>query len=169
MQQEVSQNDKVLYLSTEQQLNLEQPIHEILHQVYTNVLERNHLEFETLKVKIVDFQVLDENDITLKQKHRLCRFLEEGLTNAGKYAKGITRLDVICKQEEGNNIIRIIDNGCEINRVEVSRISHRGLGTKQAENLARQLNGKFQRFPNSPKGTVYELTWSAKKSRFWLF
>ncbi|BDA76467.1 similar to adenylate cyclase (plasmid) [Calothrix sp. PCC 7716] len=166
LKKEISSNDDSFYLRIEQKLNLKQPIHEILHQVYTDVMERINPEFTTLKIKLVDFLQLDEQNLTVEQKRALCRFLEEGLTNAGKYAKGITILEVICKQEQGANLIRVSDNGCGIE--DYNRESQ-GLGTKQAINLAKQLRGKFERSANSPKGTVYQLTWTAKKSGIWRF
>ncbi|KYC37710.1 histidine kinase [Scytonema hofmannii PCC 7110] len=164
LQRETSTNGEIFYLRGEQQLNLQQPIHEVLHQVYFDVLERNHPEFKTLKIKIVNFQRLDERNLSIEQKRGLCRFLEEGLTNAGKYARGMTRLDIICKQEQGFNVIRVSDNGCGI---QESNREHQGFGTKQAQNLAKQLRGKFQRFANSPKGAVYQLIWTARKFNFW--
>ncbi|MDJ0616773.1 MAG: CHASE2 domain-containing protein [Calothrix sp. MO_192.B10] len=164
LQREISTNGEIFYLRREQQLNLQQPIHEVLHQVYFDVLERSHIEFQTLKIKVVDFQQLDERNLSVEHKRGLCRFLEEGLTNAGKYAQGITRLDVICKQEQGVNVIRVSDNGCGIQELNQE---HQGFGTKQAYNLAKQLRGKFQRFANSPKGTVYQIIWDARKLKFW--
>jgi CHASE2 domain-containing sensor protein/two-component sensor histidine kinase len=166
LQREVSIDGNFFHLRTEQQLNLQQPIHEILHEVYVDVMERSYPQFTTIKVKIVDFEKLDEHNLSAEQKRGLCRFLEEGLTNAGKYAQGMTRLDIICKQENGLNVIRVSDNGCGI---QESSWEHQGFGTKQAFNLAKQLRGKFQCFANSPKGTVYQLTWIARKFNFWIF
>lgn len=159
LKQEISSNEDSFYLRSEQQLNLQQPIHEILHQVYVDVMERNHPEFQSLRVKIVDFQQLDERNLSLEQKRGICRFLEEGLTNAGKYAHNLTRLDVICKQEQGSNLIRVSDNGCGITNLD----SHQGFGTKQAGNLAKQLGGEFQLISNSPQGTIYQLTWKSRR------
>jgi CHASE2 domain-containing sensor protein len=166
LHQEVSLTNENFNLGTEGELDLEQPLHENFYLIYFDILEKNLPEFKTLKSQNPDFQELDERNLSIQQKRGLCRFLEEGITNAGKYAKGITRLDIICKQERGHNVIRIIDDGCGIQQ---SNSSHQGFGTKQAHNLARQLKGKFQRFPNYPKGTVFQLTWSARKLGFWLF
>ncbi|MEC4813511.1 MAG: CHASE2 domain-containing protein [Scytonema sp. PMC 1069.18] len=150
------------YFRQDQKVDLRQPIHEILHEVYSNVLDRDLSIFKNIKIKIVKFEPLNEQNLSLEQKRGLCRFLEEALCNVGKYALGTTRLDVICTQTDNNNIIRVADNGLGIN----SYPSHQGFGTKQARNLARQLRGKFQRFSNSPKGTVCELTWSATQRFF---
>ncbi len=43
-----------------------------------------------------------------------------------------------------------------------------GWGTRQAKELARQLNGQFHRSPHSPQGVACELTWR-KKSAWWSF
>ena len=39
------------------------------------------------------------------------RFLEEALCNVEQHASDVTRLQVTCKQEADNNIIRVSDNG----------------------------------------------------------
>ncbi len=156
-----------LHLGKEQQLNLQQPLHDILHEVYNDVLERDYPCFKTVKIKIIKFEPMDERKLTLEYKRSLCRFLEEALHNVGKYAQGTTKLEVICIQESGVNTIRVADNGSGINAI--ANISHSGFGTQQAQNLAKQLGGQFERFPNSPKGIVCQLTWSAAKLWLWRF
>jgi two-component sensor histidine kinase len=97
----------------------------------------------------------------------LCRFLEEAIINVGKYAEGATRLKVTCMQEGTTNIIRVEDNGVGLDpEINMTKI---GGGTKQAEDLAKQLNGNFRRYPGQKKGTVCELTWSVNQSWFWNF
>lgn len=141
-----------LYLR-EQKLDLAQALHEILYEVCHEVLERDYPYFKTIKVKVFKFEPMDER-LSIEQKRSLCRFLEEALCNVGKYAVGTTRLDVTCCQQ-GNNIIRVADNGLGMDEKTV----HQGFGTQQALSLAKQLGGKFERFPNSPKGIVCQLTW----------
>jgi CHASE2 domain-containing sensor protein len=154
------------YLRQEQQLDLAQPLHEILHEVYNDVLERDYACFKNIKLKVFKFEPMDERKLSIENKRSLCRFLEEALRNVEKYAEGTTRLDVICTQEHGYNVIRVVDNGLKIDTI-ANLSSHSGIGTRQALSLAKQLGGKFQRVPNTPKGIVCQLTWSARKKWFW--
>ncbi|WP_166482269.1 CHASE2 domain-containing protein [Scytonema sp. UIC 10036] len=156
-----------LHLGKEQQLNLQQPLHEILHEIYNEVVDRDYPCFKTVKIKVVKFEQMDERKLTLEHKRSLCRFLEEALHNVGKYAQGTTKLEVICIQESGVNTIRVVDNGSGINAI--ANISYAGFGTQQAQNLAKQLGGQFERFPNSPKGIVCQITWSPAKLWSWRF
>lgn len=139
-------------------IDLQNPLKEILYQVYSSTIERDFSCFQTLKYKIVKFEGIDKQQLTLEQKRNLCRFLEEALCNVGKYAQELTRLKVICIQEENQNIIRIEDNGVGSN-YSSKNISSQGRGTKQALNLAKQLGGEFKRYPRSPHGTICELIW----------
>jgi CHASE2 domain-containing sensor protein/two-component sensor histidine kinase len=157
------------YLSHDRQLDLQTPMHEILYEVYTSVLERNFHCFKTLKVKVVKFEPLDERHLNLEQKRGLCRFLEEALCNTGKHAIGVTRLEVLCMRNQDQNIIRVIDNGKGVHPTSQPVKNMGGLGTRQAENLAKQLSGKFQRYPRDPQGMVCELTWSVVRFWFWHF
>jgi len=143
------------------ELNLQAPLQELLYQVYSHTLERDLPCFKTLKVKVRTFDPIDPQHLSFEQKQGLCCFLEEALCNVGKHAKGVTRLNVIWTQKDGWYILRIIDNGVGIYS------DSEGRGTQQSRNLARQLRGKFERAPLSPKGTVCEITWSAKKFWFW--
>jgi two-component sensor histidine kinase len=109
--------------------------------------------------------------LSLEQKQALCRFLEECLCNAGKYALNMTRLEVKCFQENGRNVIRVTDNGvclksknCHNNLFE-----YQGRGTQQAKKLARQLGGNFKRVRCSTQGTICELRWPITRTWFWFF
>lgn len=155
---------KHFYLRQEQHLDLQQPLHEILYEVYSEVLERDYPYVKSIKIKVFKFETMDERNLSIEHKRSLCRFLEEALCNVGKYARLTTRLDVTCSQEQGNNIIRVADNGLGIDAM--AKEPHSGFGTELALSLAKQLGGKFQRFPNSPQGIVCQLTWSAK---LWLW
>ncbi len=79
--------------------------------------------------------------------------------NVGKYATGVTRLNVTCTCQEGCYTLRITDNGHGVNS------TLEGRGTQQSRNLARQLKGKFTRSPLLTKGTVCELTWPIPKRK----
>lgn len=158
-----------LYLGSNLELDLHSPPHELLYEVYSNTIARDFPCFKTLKVKVVKFETLDSRFLSFEQKRGLCRFLEEALCNVGKHADGVTRLEVICMQDQGQNLIRIVDNGVGCDSSDTNRLSDKseGRGTRQSRNLARQLGGKFQRLSRSPKGTICELTWSAKTFRLW--
>lgn len=148
------------------EVDLQCPLKEILYQVYSNTIILDYPHFQTIKFKINNFEdSIDGTRLTVEQKRSLCRFLEEALINVGKYAEGITRLKVICLKNDNQNIIRVEDNGIGLD----SNAKSFGGGTKQANDLAKQLRGEFKRYSREPKGTVFELTWSANKGWFWHF
>ncbi len=167
------------------ELALQAPLHELLYKVYSNTLEQELPYLKTIKFKIVQFDPLNTSHLRLEHKRGLCRFLEEALCNVGKHAIEATRLTVICTQEGDRQMIRVVDNGKSklsdaeaINSAETNcdketiedinpQLQPSGLGTELANNLAKQLGGTFQRYPNKPRGIVCELTWSAKRRWFW--
>lgn len=161
----VSELDR-FYFQQEQRLDLSQPLDDILFEVYNEVVEQDYAYFNNIKQKVLKFEAMDERNLTIEQKRSLCSFLEEALRNVKKYAIGTTRLEVICTQEYGKNVIRVADNGLKIERM-ADLSSHLGFGTKLAQNLAKQLGGEFKRYPHFPKGMVCQLTWSANKLWFW--
>lgn len=152
-QQESLKQEEKLYLGNNIILNLQDPLHEILYQVYSHTLERDFPCFQSIKLKIRSFEPVDESNLTLENKRGICRFLEEALCNVGKYATGVTCLKVICYLSVGWYTLSIIDDGLGVNS------SKEGWGTQQFKNLARQINGKFQRIPIYPQGTICELSW----------
>jgi CHASE2 domain-containing sensor protein len=149
------------------EIDLQSSLKEILYQVYRNTIALELPCYPGIKFKIVKFENMSSKNLTVEQKRSLCRFLEEALINVGKYAQGATRLKVTCMQVETNNIIRVEDNGVGLD--SKSEIPKAGGGTKQAQDLAKQLNGSFRRYPGQKKGTVCELTWSINQSWFWNF
>ncbi|MCC3514018.1 CHASE2 domain-containing protein [Microcoleus sp. PH2017_18_LLB_O_A] len=156
------------------ELALQAPLHELLYKVYSNTLEQELPYLQTIKFKIVQFDPLNTEHLRLEHKRGLCRFLEEALCNVGKHAIAATRLTVICTQEGDRQVIRVVDNGNgKLSEIEATiqdsntNIQSSGLGTQLANNLAKQLGGTFRRYQNVPKGTVCELSWSAKRRWFW--
>lgn len=150
-------------------LDLQAPLHEVLYEVYAYTIQRDFPGFESLKVKVVDFEWLDCRGLGWEQKRDLCRFLEEALCNVGKYAVEATRLTVVCKGEGDRNVLQITDNGAERegdSRANSSKQSHHR-GTQQATNLARYLGGEFKRVPATPKGITCELQWPTRKMLSW--
>ncbi|MEH2073514.1 MAG: CHASE2 domain-containing protein [Nostoc sp.] len=154
------------YFQQEQRLDLSQPLDDILFEVYNEVVEQNYTYFNNIKQKVLKFEAMDERNLTIEQKRSLCSFLEEALRNVKKYAAGTTRLEVICTQEHGKNVIRVADNGLKIEAM-ADLSSYLGFGSKLAQNLAKQLGGEFKRYPHFPKGMVCQLSWSANKLWFW--
>lgn len=169
VRQETLTQDSKLTLSNSLTLDLQTPLHEILYEVYTETIGRDFPCFQSLKVKVVQFDPLDSHRLSLEQKRDLCRFLEEALCNVGKYAAGVTRLTIVCGQEGDLNLIRIQDNGSgqltDAKRKTLS--SQGGRGTLQSQRLAQHLQGTFKRIPVSPKGILCELMWPIRKPPFW--
>jgi CHASE2 domain-containing sensor protein/two-component sensor histidine kinase len=151
------------------EVDLQCSLKEILYQVYSNTITLDYPHFKTIKFKIVNFEdSIDGSNLTVEQKRSVCRFLEEALINVGKYAEGVTRLKVVCFQKDNQNIIRVEDNGIGL-KLEDLKSKKAGGGTKQANDLAKQLRGEFKRYPREPKGTFCELVWSVNKGWFWHF
>jgi CHASE2 domain-containing sensor protein len=180
VRQETLAEPNALYLEPEQALDLQVPLHQTLYEVYRTVLERDFPGFKTLRLKVPQFEPLDEQYLTAEQKRGLCRFLEEALCNVGKHAIDPTRLDVTCARDADRNLIRVIDNGktggdagSEVGRdrampreASVSPTAIAGLGTYQAQTLAHDLGGHFHRHRHAPQGTVCELFWQPRQPWF---
>ena len=166
VKEEVAQ-DGLLYLRGQSSLEMTAPLHELLHEVYSDVLQRNLTYLAPVRLKVTKFEPFDEVTLRPEQKRELCRVLEEMLCNVGKHAAGTSRLIIDCRQDGAVNVIRVIDNGSGLppaTNGQVKPTSTSGEGTRQAQALARQLNAIFERSPNSPKGTRCELRWTPKRS-----
>ncbi len=160
-QQENLNQDTSIYLGNNLVIDLQNPLHEILYQVYSYTLERDFPCFQTIKYKIHNFEPIPEISLSIEHKRGICRFLEEALCNVGKHATGITCLQVSYSLSEGEYILSIIDNGLGI----IS--SRQGWGTKQLQHLAQQIQGKFRRVSLYPQGTLCELSWPLASSSWW--
>lgn len=160
-QQENLNQDTSIYLGNNLVIDLQNPLHEILYQVYSYTLERDFPCFQTIKFKIHNFEPIPEISLSIEHKRGICRFLEEALCNVGKHATGITCLQVSYSLSEGEYILSIIDNGLGI----IS--SQQGWGTKQLQHLAQQIQGKFRRVSLYPQGTLCELSWPLASSSWW--
>ncbi|MBD2451773.1 CHASE2 domain-containing protein [Nostoc sp. FACHB-152] len=157
LSQEMLSRNQSVYLEGKEVLDLQTPIAEMLYYVYEITLRRNFQGFTTIQSFIPpNFEPLAECHLNLNQKRELYLFLQEALCNVGKHSQGATRLDVMCTRSSKHYCLQIIDNGIAILTKTYQRS---GQGTKQAQDLARQLKGKFRRYPNSPQGTICELTW----------
>jgi two-component sensor histidine kinase len=73
---------------------------------------------------------------------------------------------VVGMQQGSLQILRVMDNGQASNApVEQESPIEKaaGLGTKLAQNLAKQLGGQFRRYQPPSGGTVCELSWPVSK------
>ncbi|MDZ8184921.1 MAG: CHASE2 domain-containing protein [Nostoc sp. ChiSLP02] len=157
LSQEMLSRNHIVYLEGNEVLDLQTPISEMLYYVYDITLKRNFQGFATIQSFIPpNFEPLEECNLNANQKRGLYLFLQEALCNVGKHSQRATRLDVVCTRSSQEYCLKIIDNGFP----NLSKNHQRGgQGTQQAQDLARQLRGKFRRFSHSPQGTVCELTW----------
>jgi CHASE2 domain-containing sensor protein/two-component sensor histidine kinase len=171
MRQQVLTHSDSLYLKGNLILSLQTPIGDLLYQVYDNTLNREFPCFATIMTYIPpDFKPLEKCSLTLEQKRGLCLFLEEALCNVGKHAIGATRLDVICTKEAGWYSLQVIDNGIGYIASSYNSKLEKQRGTRQAQDVARQIRGRFERLPHNPQGTISKLTWRVSKTwrkRFW--
>ncbi len=160
MQQEMLSSTEQLVLTGQKSVDLQLPLHELFREAYQITLERDP-DFFTPILKIVAFEPLADEHLSMAQKRNLGRFLEEALINVKKYAKTTTRLTIDCRQQNGTNVLKVIDNGEGIQNITVSKTQ--GYGTRQAQTLARSLNGQFQRVNITPKGVRCELRWPTQQ------
>ncbi|MEN9520511.1 MAG: hypothetical protein RLZZ381_3099 [Cyanobacteriota bacterium] len=168
-QQEALTQGNLLYLHNNLEIDLNTPLYEIFYEIYSNTTARDFPGFKTLKLRITQFEQINERFLSLERKQALCRFLEECLCNAGKYALNMTRLEVRCFQENSRNVIRVTDNGICLKSKNCynNTPKYQGRGTQQAKKLARQLGGNFKRVRCSPQGTICELRWPITRTWFW--
>lgn len=169
MQQDSLKVDNCLQLEGNVTVQLEQPLHEMLYEVYEYTLQREEFpHFSGIKVCIRKFEPMAEQGLSLERKRELGRFLEEALCNVGKYAKGCSRLTVTCSQNDTENVIQVSDNGSAAHPTHQSP-QRVGRGTQQAMMLARRLQGTFTRTLLSPRGCRNELCWPIQQKtwKFW--
>ncbi len=157
VEREIRDDRPQLTLGSAASLNLELPLHELLQQVYNATCANELAGLSQIKVKVIQFDPLSDADLSLEQKRSLCRFLEEALRNVGKHARSATKLWVYCGVEHQRHTICVKDNGSGL-----PPHGRSGSGTKQAQKLATQLKGQFQRRQNEPQGLICQLTWSVR-------
>ncbi|NJR16533.1 MAG: CHASE2 domain-containing protein [Calothrix sp. CSU_2_0] len=139
-------------------LELNRPLHDLLYEVYSSTLERQDFEnFQTLKVKIRNFEPIDDKYLTKECKRGICLFLEEALCNVGKHAQGVKRVQASGVYIGNIYKLSVKDNGLGIK----SKLENKG--TKNSKILAKQLRGEFRRESLSPRGTICELSWTLMK------
>lgn len=160
--------DSRMYLTQSAVMNLNDPLHELLHQVYQNQLQELSGYFETVKIKMPDFCPINSQWLSLENKEGIIRFLEEALCNVALHACQVTRLAVTCKQTDGNNIVRVVDNGIVSSAKATPNGPTGGRGTRQAQALAHRLGGCFLRYSPASGGTVCQLSWPVSAPSIWV-
>ncbi len=164
---EIGEHLKLEALTTEDRLrlgsglilDLNQPLHTLLYEVYYSTLKRTDLEY-FINRKIIpsrDFEPIDDQYLSKKDKRAICLFLEEALCNVGKHAQGVKCVEASLIYSTNKYKLSIKDNGSGIK----SQIENQG--TKNFKLIAKQLKGNFQRESLSPRGTICELTWELMK------
>jgi two-component sensor histidine kinase len=170
LQQESLPQEEQLQLGSQHIVDLRNPLHEVLYEVYTETLRRDFPGFDTIKFQIVKFEPFREDGLTPNDRRSLCRFLEEMLCNVGKHAVGAKRLSVLCLATETENLIRVEDNGQGASPPPepppTRTTSSSGRGTQQAQDLAQRLSGHFER-TFGQTGTRCELRWPLRVPRHW--
>jgi CHASE2 domain-containing sensor protein len=155
---EVLSTEESLRLGSGLILELNRPLHDLLYEVYSSTLERQEFEnFKTLKVKIRNFDPIDDKYLNMEDKRQICLFLEEALCNVGKHAQGVKRVEASGVYGENQYKLWVKDNGCGVK----SKLENKG--TKHSKILAKQLKGEFRRESLSPRGTICELSWTPMK------
>lgn len=150
--------EETFRLGNGKKLDLNQSLHQLFYEVYSETLKRNLPYLATLKVKARSFDPIEEKHINYQQKRELCQFLEEILCNVGKHAKGVTRLNATGKEQDGIYCLSIKDNGMSQGSF------NEGRGTQQCKMLAQNLGGTFQRECLTPRGTLCQLIWPLNSS-----
>ena len=156
--------EEILLLQNQEVLSLQPPLDQLLHQVYTHMLERPFPGFDSLLIRLApDFSVLEGQSFSFSEKRSFCLFLEEALTNVGKHGMGSVSLDVSCLLQDKTFVLRVINrlpHPLDITALELTG----GQGTKQAQGLAKVLGGKFLR-KSEGKSFICQLSWPKERSQ----
>lgn len=167
MEQGVLDPAHQLYLTGNFAIDLKAPLHEVLYQIYGHTVTRSLPYLTAIAFHITKFEPMAEGALTLEQKQEVARFFEEALCNIGRYAKGATRLNIVCGQADEQNIVRVEDNGQGIVAKQSTDPTQGGQGTRQAIAIAKSLAGTFARKSGHPRGTICELRWPIRPPRPW--
>lgn len=167
MRLSVGRHSEEIYLENGVTLSLSSPLPDLLQQIFEHTLTRDFEGYAYLRFQVTpDFSPLLRAHLSIEQKRGLCLFLQEALCNVGKHALGATQLAVVCEQIDDRYSLQIIDNGSalaasgdDLSPHPLPNPSPEQQGTRQAQALAQQLSGKFERRQNAPTGTVCELIW----------
>ena len=155
LKQEALNKEEFLRLGSGLVLDLKKQLNGLFYEVYSSTLQREDLKYlSAIKAKTRRFEPIDDKYLNIEYKRELCQFLEESLCNIGKHAKGAKSIEATGKNHDGCYTLSVKDDGCG------TILSKKSNGTKQCENLAKKLGGKFKRKPISPRGCLCEISWS---------
>ena len=139
-------------------LDLNLPLHCLFRDVYTFTLKRPLPYFSNIKIKVREFDPLDDVVLPIELKRSLCLWLEEALCNVGKHARETTRIIVTGRNQAGVYKLSVQDNGQGMSQALKQR--NLSQGTQQSHELAKQLGGEFRRECLPKGGVICELSWS---------
>ncbi|NJM44956.1 MAG: hypothetical protein HC860_01370 [Alkalinema sp. RU_4_3] len=151
--------EQTLRLGEGSRVDLNNPLHNLFHEVYALTLKRPLPHFQTIRVKVRNFAPLESSNLTLELKQDLCLWLEEALCNVGKHAQGVTRLVVTGelvvteRQDHRDYLLTVRDNGLGL----TPELGHQG--TQFCHLLADRLDGTFQRRSLPDGGVICQITW----------
>ncbi|MBP0019081.1 MAG: CHASE2 domain-containing protein [Cyanobacteria bacterium SBLK] len=138
-------------------VNLNLPLHELLEEVCRVMTNNSNFPyFATLNARILGIQPINPIQLSLEDKRRICKFLEEALCNVGKHANNVTRLTVIGNKDGNSYQLIVKDNGHNGNQ------NKEGEGTRIMKKNAAKLQGEFKR-NILPNGTHCELKFCLEK------
>jgi CHASE2 domain-containing sensor protein len=122
-------------------------------------LEESEIEKDILRecFRIADFSGLQGGNLSSDEKRELATFLKEALMNVNKYAIGAIKLEVIGGIDHDSYFLSIVDNG-----KNTMNPGKTGLGTKNALELAKKLQGEFKRNQLNP-GCECIITWPIQR------
>lgn len=103
---------------------------------------------------IYKWKLPENKQFTRPQAINIFRIVQEALQNIMKHAEA-TKVKVSIEKEKQLIVVRIADNG---KGMQNGNNTNPGLGLKSMVYRADQINADFLAKPNSPKGTVIELT-----------
>lgn len=133
-------------------LHLDQPLHWLLQEVYTETLQRQLPHFQTVRAKIRYFQPLFIF-VSYETKRELCLWLEEALCNVGKHAVGTTRVLATGRVQGTSYCLVVQDNGMGMD-TEITKS-----GIDQGRSAALPLGSTSRRIAAPQGGVICELSW----------
>jgi CHASE2 domain-containing sensor protein len=142
--------------SENEEEELSNPLNNILERELERQKElprRGYLK-NNLVFYIVSFDEISDYNLSADDKHKIRSFLEEAIRNIDKYAIDSTRVTIDSRVDGDYCYLEISDNG----KTEAD-LNKKNNGTKNAEKLAKKLQGKFHREALKPYGYKCTLSW----------
>lgn len=157
MRHEGTSRRSLLYINGEF-MSLEEPLPELLYQVYNLVLMEEMPGLDCITDFVPpDFSPLRGDRFGLEERRGLCQFLQEALLHIGHQTQNATSLAVICGRQGNRYRLGLYHDGESIHDEAMPDRRQ-----AQAQAAAKALRGRFRRTSAPDKGTVDELVWVAK-------